>query len=298
MGNKMSVLAVFQSVFLVQAIAGGKPIEQIKYIDMALDFGNTGIGSILVQTARIRDIFAKVGWKVYNSGDSIGKYPRTMLEKYFNLQWKPDDAEDGNTATVHQANSSAVYVTYAGAHTAGHVGTEVLKEEFLKEIKEYTDAVFGTKKMLGVLIRGTDYIAADLPGKQKQAACKQMFPMIHEWLDQYHYDGIFLATEDADVMNSAIAEFEKKVKIVSQERFRVSDFKDVKLIAQLEKEKYKDEEEREEHIEDTMVNYLYAMYAVSRCESFICSGWSNGAGMVRSFNGGRFVRDYQFSAGQ
>lgn len=218
----------------------------------------------------IRDVFSKVGWKVYHSGDSIGKYPRAMVEKYFNIPWKPEDATDENTIILHQSNSSAIYVTYTGARTEGQVTLDVLKDGFLQEMKEYTDAVFAGKKMLGVLSRGTDYIASGLFGKQSHATCEQMFPMIREWLEKYHYDGIFLATEDEDILNKMLAEFGEKIRIVSQDRFRVSDFKDVKLIADLEEEIYG--EDKAERIEDTMVNYIYAMYALSRCDSFIASG--------------------------
>lgn len=296
MGNKMSVLTVFQSVFFMQAFAGDRPVEQIKYLNMSLDFAKNGIASILVQTARIRDIFSKVGWKVYNSGETIGKYPREMLEKYFNFTWKPEDAAAENTVVLHQSNSSAMYVTYTGALTAGNVSPDVLKEDFRRQMQEYTDAVFGGKKMLGVLIRGTDYILSGLFGKQVHATCEQMFPKIHEWLDQYHYDGIFLATEDQDILNKMLAEFGSKVRIVSQERFRISDFKDVKLIADLEEEIYI--EEKKQHIEDTMVNYVYAMYTLSRCDSFISSGWCNGARLAECLNEGRFAHNYRFEVGK
>lgn len=295
MGNKMSILTVFQSVFFIQALAGDKPVEQIKYVDLSLDFAKNGIASILVQTSRIQDIFSQVGWKVYNSGETIGKYHRQVLEKYFNFTWKPADATPENTTFLHQSNSSAIYVTYTGANADGSVGLDVLKEDFRKEMQEYTEAVFGDKKMLGVLIRGTDYILSGLFGKQVHASCEQMFPMIHEWLEKYHYDGIFLATEDQDILNKTLAEFGPKVRIVSQERFRITDFKDVKLIADLEEKIYK--EDKEERTEDTMVNYVYAMYALSRCRSFISSGWCNGARLAECFNEGRFEHNYRFHAG-
>ena len=92
------------------------------------------------------------------------------------------------------------------------------------------------------------------------------------------------------------AEFGSLVKIVAQERFSVEEFKTVKLIAELENEKYAPDE-KEEHIEDMTVNYFYAMYVLSKCDSFIASGLSNGIDMVRGFNLDHFRHYYQFSVG-
>lgn len=91
-------------------------------------------------------------------------------------------------------------------------------------------------------------------------------------------------------------EFGNLIRIVSQERFNLDEFKTAKLIAELENEKY-DPAEKEEHIEDMSVNYFYAMYTLSKCDSLIASGMSNGVDLIRCFNGGNFQNDYQFSVG-
>ena len=53
----------------------------------------------------------------------------------------------------------------------------------------------------------------------------------------------------------------------------------------------------EEKLEDTMINYFYALYMLSKCDSFICSGRCNGADIVKSLNNGRFTRSYKFAVG-
>ena len=73
-------------------------------------------------------------------------------------------------------------------------------------------------------------------------------------------------------------------------------WKSLKLIAELENEKYAPDE-KEEHIEDMTVNYFYAMYVLSKCDSFIASGLSNGIDMVKGFNLDHFRHYYQFSVG-
>ena len=91
-------------------------------------------------------------------------------------------------------------------------------------------------------------------------------------------------------------EFGALIRIVAQERFSMDEFKTVKLIGELEEEKY-DASEREAHIEDLTVNYFYAMYVLSRCDSFIASGTANGVDIVNCFNNGAFAHYYLFTVG-
>ena len=52
---------------------------------------------------------------------------------------------------------------------------------------------------------------------------------------------------------------------------------------------------KEEEKKDKKV--VYAMYTLSKCDSLIASGMSNGVDLIRCFNGGNFQNDYQFSVG-
>ena len=53
--------------------------------------------------------------------------------------------------------------------------------------------------------------------------------------------------------------------------------------------------EYEDTLEDTTINYFYALYMLSRCDSFMCSGQCNGYDMVCRFNENRFDRVYKFA---
>ena len=49
---------------------------------------------------------------------------------------------------------------------------------------------------------------------------------------------------------------------------------------------------------DTTVNYIYAIYLLSRCDGFIASGQCNGVDMVLSFHETRFENFYRFASGE
>ena len=121
-------------------------------------------------------------------------------------------------------------------------------------------------------------------------------PMIDRWIEADGYDIVFLATEDRDAYEKMKQRYGKKLRAISQERFAVSDFKDVTLISELEK-KANAPEHYQDAVEDTTVNYIYAVYTLSRCESLIGSGFNNGYNMALSLNGGKYRRAYQFQVG-
>ena len=159
---------------------------------------------------------------------------------------------------------------------------------------EYAEAVLGGHKVLGVLIRGTDYIVAKMSGTRQQATVDDMLPMIREWLDTDGYDWIFLATEDQDILERMKKEFGKKIRVVSQVRHKVRDFENMRLLSEIEK---KEQADNAGLVEDNTVNYFYALYLLSKCESFMASGQCHGWNVVNSFNHGKFKRRYKFQVG-
>ena len=127
------------------------------------------------------------------------------------------------------------------------------------------------------------------------ASAPQMAPLIHEWLDKYGFDKVFLATEDEEALEYMRREFGSRVVALSQERLKLSDLRQDEILSVYEKEHA--DGMYEEKLEDTTVNYFYALYMLSRCDSFICSGRCNGADIVMSFNNGRFSHFYKFAVG-
>ena len=109
-------------------------------------------------------------------------------------------------------------------------------------------------------------------------------------MEKYGYDKIFVATEDSNFLEIMLNAFPGKVLAVAQERHRISDFKGIKYISDLEKKTYSGAAYYAS-VEDTTVNYLYAVYILSRCESFISNCVCSGSKLVTSFNEGRFVRN-------
>ena len=284
--------AAFQNIFFWQAIMEGK--KQIKYMQIAL-FETEGIGGILSSMSVAANLAALKGWKAYLKPEST-RYPDRILSKYFNISAKPEDATEDNTAIVNDI--PYIYMTWLRFQYPANYGLSILSDRFLADVEEYAEAVFRGRRILGVLVRGTDYVTSKQGPESVHARVKDMVPLIREWIAEGGYEKIFLATEDRDVLDSMREEFPGMVLAVAQERYRVSDLRrqKTKLIAEFEK-KVHSGKEYEAAMEDTVVNYFYALYMLSRCDAFMSSGQCNGYDVVRAFKQGSFERLYKFAVG-
>jgi len=287
----ISPTPLFHNVFLWQWITD-LPLDQVKYAEMAVG-RIAGVGAILAQYTRMNNAFAKLGWKTILKREST-RYKDEMLEKYFNLDIRCEDSDESNT--VYIPNIIPAVISRFVSSSSCEFDESILNPDFVKELNEYRDAIIGNKHMLGVLIRGTDYITTKMPGERKMATVDDMLPMLREWMEKDGYDAIFLATEDQDILDQMKKEFPGKIRAIAQERHRVSDFRNSDTLAGIEKE----DAARMDYdtiLEDNTVNYFYALYMLSKCDSFMCSGQCNGWDVVNSFKHEGFRRCYKFQVG-
>lgn len=292
--DSLGDIPAFHSVFTEQWFFDGLRREDIRYVSIPFD-QNVGISAILGLTDRVKRVFAPLGLQVTYGGDRIGKFSLSELEKYFRLELTAKDAAEQNTLKMY--NLAALQSAWLFAKTPARVTADIFTDSFRAALEEYHDGVIGNRKALGVLIRGTDYVTAGMGGMRRMATAEQMIPTIREWIDRDGYEVIFLATEDQNALERMREEFGDMLIAVAQERHTVEEFTDVRMISDLEKKLY-EETEYDRRVMDTTVNYIYAIYLLSRCDGFIASGQCNGVDMVLSFNENRFENYYRFAVGE
>ena len=290
--NILSSVYAFHNVFFFQWILKGRKPDGFRYITM--DVGDDGgIGAVLAYCKRFDKAFSCFGLKFITREERLGKFKVDMLSKYFSLGFSAADATDENTLVIPNQVMVIVRIKLIYCQS-GAADVSILAPRFREEMDEYYKALFEGRKVLGILIRGTDYISSGMSGDRLMATVPQMIPVIHRWIDEDHYDRIFLATEDADILKQMKDEFGKMVIAVAQERHSVSEFRKDEVISELEKETLSGDD-YDNTIEDTTINYFYALYLLSRSDSFMCSGKCNGWDVVNDFNGGKFLRSYKFN---
>lgn len=288
--HRIGSVNAFHNVFFLQG-QGALSLEKYRYAEITMDEG-AGIGSVLNNLSRFAKAISGLGLRPVVRGEKIGHFRVSFLEKYFNLHLSCPDACAENT--VFFPEMSSLSATMFLDWVRPDVDLSLLSPEFLGNLEEYADAIIGGRRFLGVLIRGTDYLVVYKDGLRKMAGVEDMIPLIRDWIDRYGYEGIFLATEDLDVLSRMRREFEHLVIVIAQERHSVSELSGHKLLAELEKENALD---YDSSVAESTVNYFYALYMLSRCTAFICSGACNGYDLAVGFNGGRYERTYLFKGG-
>ena len=284
----ISSVAAFQNLFFWQAMTRGRK-GPFRYLEVVLT-GTTGIGGVMSHVSRFSALAKEKGLLTFLR-PGCTRYPERMLCKYLRFPPKPSDADDGNTL-VTESLHSVFTTTWAGFLSGPGFDEHIFTDRFLGEMREYADAVLGGRRTLGVLARGTDFLTGDFGPERKQANAEQMFPVLREWLAEGNYDRIFLATEDREILDRMRAAFPGRVIAVAQERISAADLREkgVTLISDYEK-RIREGQAYLDALEDTTVSYFYALYLLSRCDAFLCSGRCNGWDTVRSLNGGRFGRE-------
>lgn len=291
--RRLSSTYAFHNVFVLQWVLAGRELSGYRFITVDIDEW-AGIGAILSYCERYKTGFGRFGLKFIHKGNGyLGKFKVEELTKFFVLDLQDDEADDDNTLVVPSFMALSKTKFLKGIPHA--IDESILTPEFKAEMDEYYDSLFGEEKALGVMIRGTDYVTSGMTGDRIMASAEQMSPLIHEWIEKYGFERIFLATEDEDALEYMRREFGSQVVALSQERLRLSDLRQNEILSDYEKEHA--DGMYEEKLEDTTINYFYALYILSRCDSFICSGRCNGSDIVKSFNNDRFSHFYKFAVG-
>ncbi|MBQ9437525.1 MAG: hypothetical protein IJU50_04265 [Lachnospiraceae bacterium] len=291
--NRLNSTYAFHNIFFLQWMLNGKDFSNYRFFTLPIN-DNGGIGAVLSSYKSNQQAAETFGLKfVSPNKDRFGKFPRSLVEKYFAVDiWDPE-ANEENTLVVPDLIMFYKTKFYNGLMAS--LDVDSIGDSFRQEMDEYYDAVLGGKKTLGLLIRGSDYISSGLSGVRKMATVEQMTPRIHQWMEEYGYEKLFLATEDADILAAMRKEFGRKVVALSQQRLSVKNLRDGQIISEYEKET--GGEDYAAKLEDTTINYFYALYILSRCDAFLCSGQCNGWDNVLSLNGGKFERSYKFTVG-
>ena len=284
--GRMDAMVLFHHLFMLQWLTPLK-LSDVKYVELTIP-ASEGIGSMLLAYGRGRAFFEKrYGFTVTIKAGS-SRYDDDMLKRYFNLKYTPQDSNDKNTIYVINYYS----LMYSKAlRRRPDIDEGLFNEGFLADMKFYAQNVIDGKRTLGLLLRGSDYLTSQMGGNSKPAAMQTVIARVKEWKERYGYEKLFLATEDGDILDAMRESFTKDLITISQERYRVSDFTDeLRTIGDVDRARHPDREDYDSFTEDVMVNYFYALYLLSQCDSFVYSCHCCGVSLVRIFNDDRFEK--------
>ena len=95
----------------------------------------------------------------------------------------------------------------------------IVKEEIQREADHLAVEMFGNDKILGVLMRGTDYVNARPPKHPIQPTVEQVVDKIQEVREKMKCEYIYLATEDELIFQQIKQKFGEKVLSLDVKRY-------------------------------------------------------------------------------
>ena len=152
-----------------------------------------------------------------------------------------------------------------------------VKNDIMNEAKIIMQNFFGnSKNILGVMIRGTNYVALRPKGHSIQPTVEQVISDVKIYDKQYKYDFIFFATEDETIRNKFVPEFDNRLKILFQK-----DFKNINKFSENVNKKL-----------NSVKNYVLNIVILSKCLDIITSRTSGSAGIFILTEGFRHFKVY------
>ena len=157
-----------------------------------------------------------------------------------------------------------------------------IRNEIMKEAEINMKRFFGkSKNILGVLIRGTDYVKGRPPRHPIPPKVERVIIDVKEMDKNYNYDFIYFTSEDEQIRNKFISEFKDKVKYLIPKfsshyiNHNITDI-NVKI--------------KEYH--DFVRIYLINIIIISKCLDIVISRCSGAAGVFVLTEGFRHTKVY------
>lgn len=163
-----------------------------------------------------------------------------------------------------------------------------VKKEIIKESNIIKGKLFNnSNNVLGVLIRGTDYLSVKPKGHPIVPSAEQVIKDIKKMDRKYNYDIIFIVTEDKRIRKQIIIEFVHKIKYLQPKKELNYNYKQKKLLYNYNKIV---------GCKDNLKNYILNMIILSKCIDIITS-LTNGSVFVLIFNKGLFRHKKVYNLG-
>lgn len=159
-----------------------------------------------------------------------------------------------------------------------------IKKKIIDESTKYRKKLFNnSNNVLGVLIRGTDYISMRPKGHPIQPNPNIVIKDIKKMDKSYEYDWIFLTTEDNLIKNKFILSIGKKLKCIKSNE---------KLKYNYKKKEYLAFNNNDKGNINYMKIYLINIIILSKCLDIICSRTAGSVGAFIFSNGFRNKKVY------
>ena len=153
-----------------------------------------------------------------------------------------------------------------------------LRPEVDAYIQEEIHQLLDGHRVLGIVRRGTDYIGT---GMYIQPKMDDLIRDARQWMEAWHYDRIYLATEDERIFDRFNAEFPGQILVNKRSYYdKAMTEQNVKWIGQVHFDR-----ENDNYLKG--LEYLSSLYILSNCQALL-AGACGGTNIAILLNQGRY----------
>ena len=145
--------------------------------------------------------------------------------------------------------------------------------------------IIGTKRVLGVLARGTDYADLKPYNHPVQPTVDEMIPVVERYKSKYNCDYVYLATEDEGILVKFKEKYGDKLLCVNQKR-----------VSNVKSYLYEDQDFTSVDKYTQVLSYLESIYVLSKCVGLVAGRCSGTVGACILTDGYEFL--YVFTKGR
>lgn len=157
----------------------------------------------------------------------------------------------------------------------------IVKDEILQEADALKEKMFGKERVLGVLLRGTDYVNSKPKNHPVQPTVEQAEEQIDRILMEQEFPKIYLATEDAGIYKRLLDKYGEKLVSMNVDRYVTSETENINDVSVKQSaDKYQMGKE-----------YLVNILLLSKCDYLLAgnAGGSQGALLFRGETDSKYI---------
>ena len=205
--------------------------------------------------------------------EEVEKFAKNV--EYFNC--KPDIYRPNEKTIYYDNNLIAFWHNFTKKFSP-------IKNEIINEAKNEAKKLFGdSKNILGVKIRGTDYLSLRPKYHSIQPKVEQVISDVKYMDKMYKYDFIFFSTEDESIKQKFVSKFGRKLKLLNPNvviQYNINDKYPINSHKKIYGNLYYNK------------NYLLNIIILANCLDIITSRCGGAAGIFILSNGFRHIKVY------
>ena len=166
----------------------------------------------------------------------------------------------------------------------------VYNESTTAYFKDEYERLIKGKQVVACVLRSTDYTKLRPTGHPIQPSIEEVFKKLHEVMDNYGIDYVYLATEDYHIADAFKKEFPNRV--IENKRHYYNEQYDNENLVMVSQVHF--DRENDDYLK--MLEYMSSINLVSKCD-YLVTGLSGGSEMAIYRNGNQYKYAYVFDKG-